>query len=307
MYYFIINPHSCTGKGIHIWHQVQKELDRRSIEYVSCLTTHAGHGRELAEHIFSENAGILKLVIIGGDGTVNEVVNGIPDIERAHIGYIPAGSSNDLGRSLGLSKNPLENLDRILNSKELHLMDMGLVTTPDKELHHVFLVSTGLGYDASVCREALHAPLKNFLNHIKLGKLTYIILALKQLFARPFMEGMISVDGGPYKNYRKLLLVTSMIQKYEGGGMKMAPEADPNDGKLSICFVHGLSKPKLITILPFLLVGKHTGFRGVETFHCRELSVKLKSPQVIHLDGECPGDFSEVTVTCLHNKVQLLL
>ncbi|SHO47820.1 diacylglycerol/lipid kinase family protein [Anaerocolumna xylanovorans] len=306
MYYFIINPHSCTGKGLKIWHKVQKELDRRSVEYKSYLTTHAGHGSELAKHIFYENEGILKLIIVGGDGTVNEVVNGIPEVERIHIGYIPAGSSNDLGRSLRLSKDPIENLNRILNSTHIHLMDVGLAASPDKKLYNRFLVSSGLGYDASVCKEALRTPLKTFLNHIKLGKLTYILIALKQLFARPFMEGMISADGSTFKSYRKLLLVTSMIQKYEGGGMKMAPGADPNDGKLSICFVHGLSKLRVLAILPFLLIGKHTGFQGVETFDCQELTVKLVAPQVIHLDGECPGDFSVVTFTCLQNKVQLL-
>lgn len=306
MYHIIINPHSCTGKGLRIWHKIKQELDRQSIEYKSYLTTHTGHGSELAKHIFYENDGILKLVIVGGDGTVNEVVNGIPEIERIHIGYIPAGSSNDLGRSLRLSKDPLENLNRILHSTRIHLMDMGLAISPDKKLQNRFLVSSGLGYDASVCREALRTPLKTFLNHIKLGKLTYILIALKQLFARPFMEGAISADGSAFKSYKKLLLVTSMIQKYEGGGMKMAPGADPNDGKLSICFVHGLSKLRVLTILPFLLVGKHTGFQGVETFDCRELTVKLAAPQVIHLDGECPGDFSVVTFTCFQNKVQLL-
>lgn len=306
MYYFIINPHSCTGKGIHVWHQLQKELDSQSIPYKSFLTTHAGHGKILAEHIFDENAGTLKLIIVGGDGTVNEVVNGIPEMERAHIGYIPAGSSNDLGRSLRLSKDPIKNLNRILNSRKLHLMDMGLVTSSDNKLHNRFLVSSGLGYDASVCKEALRTPLKAFLNQLKLGKLTYILLAIKQLFARPFMEGMISADGNAFTNYKKLLLVTSMIQKYEGGGMKMAPEADPNDGMLSICFVHGLSKLRILTILPALLFGKHTGFQGVETFHCKELRVKLSTPHEIHLDGEYPGDFSEVTVTCLSDKVQLL-
>lgn len=306
MYHFIINPHSCTGKGLHTWHQIKAELDRLSVPYESYLTTHPGHGKELAENLFTQHAGILKVVIVGGDGTLNEIINGIPAMERAHIGYIPAGSSNDLGRSLGLSKNPIANLTRILNSSSIHLMDIGLASTPDGKLHNRFLVSSGHGYDAYVCVEALRSPLKTFLNHLRLGKLTYIIIAIMQLFARPFMEGMISADGSEFKHYKKLLLITSMIQKYEGGGMKMSPSADPNDGKLSICFVHGLSKLRILTLLPFLLFGKHTGFNGVETFDCEELRVKLTTPHAIHLDGECPGRYNEVTVTCLPNKIQLL-
>lgn len=306
MYHFIINPNSCTGKGFHVWKKVKQELDRQSVAYKSYLTAYAGHGKELAESICSENTGTIKLIILGGDGTVNEVFNGIPDISRVHIGYIPAGSSNDLGRSLAILKNPVANLNRILKSKNIHTMDYGLVTTQDKGLNNRFLVSTGAGYDASVCLEALNSPLKKYLNHLGLGKLTYILLAIKQLFARPFMEGEISVDGKPFTAYRKILLITSMIQKYEGGGMKMAPKADPNDGLLSICMVHGLSKLRILFLLPTLLIGKHTRFQRVESFECRQLKVRLKTPQPIHCDGECPGDYKEFTVTCHSQQVQML-
>lgn len=306
MYHFIINPHSCTGKGLSIWRKVETELARLSVPYKSYLTTYPGHGRELATSICQENTGIIKLVILGGDGTINEVFNGIPDISKVELGYIPSGSSNDFGRSMGLSKDPLENLSSILKSTGIRKMDYGLITNRNNKLHNRFLVSAGVGYDASVCRVALRSNLKKYLNAIKLGKLTYILLAIRQLLAWPLMEGEVSVDGKPFLPYTKLLLVTSMIQKYEGGGMKMAPKADPNDGLLSVCLVHGLSKYRLLFLLPTLLIGKHTGFKGVEAFNCSELVIRFKTPQVLHCDGECPGDYKELKVTCRQNEVQLL-
>lgn len=305
MYHIIINPSSCTGKGIHTWHRIKGELDRQSVPYKSYLTTHFGHGRQLAEQICQASTEPVKLIIVGGDGTINEVINGIPDLDKVNIGYIPAGSSNDLGRSLGLSKDPLLNLNNILQCRQVRLMDVGVITGSDKKETR-FLISSGAGYDASVCQEALKSSLKTFLNHLRLGKLTYILLAIKQIFAKPFMNGEVSADGGAFTEYHRILLITTMIQKYEGGGMKMAPDADPNDGLLSICMVHGLSKLLIFFLLPTLLFGKHTRFKGVETFHCRELAVRLSRPEVIHVDGECPGDMKEYKIICQHNELQLL-
>ncbi len=305
MYHIIINPSSCTGKGIHTWHRIKEELDRQSVPYKSYLTKHFGHGRQLAEQICQASTEPVKLIIVGGDGTINEVVNGIPDLKKVNIGYIPAGSSNDLGRSLGLSKDPLINLNNILQCRHLRLMDIGVITGSDKKETR-FLISSGTGYDASVCQEALKSSLKTFLNHLKLGKLTYILLAIRQIFAKPFMNGEVSADGGAFTEYHKILLITTMIQKYEGGGMKMAPEADPNDGLLSICMVHGLSKLLILFLLPTLLFGRHTRFKGVETFNCRELAVRLSRPEVIHVDGECPGEVKEYKIICQHNELQLL-
>lgn len=306
MYHIIINPSSCTGKGIHTWHRMKDELDRQSVPYKSYLTTHFGHGRQLAEQICQAGSEeIIRLIIVGGDGTVNEVVNGIPDLKKVNIGFVPAGSSNDLGRSLGLSKDPIINLNNILKSSTVRLMDIGVITGSDKKETR-FLISSGAGYDASVCQEALNSSLKTFLNHLRLGKLTYILLAIKQIFAKPFMNGAISADGGVFTEFHKILLITTMIQKYEGGGMKMAPEADPNDGLLSICMVHGLSKLLILFLLPNLLFGRHTRFKGVETFNCRELSVRLSRSEVIHVDGECPGEVNEYKIICQHNELQLL-
>lgn len=305
MYHIIINPNSCTGKGIHTWHRIKDELDRQSVPYKSYLTTHIGHGRQLAEEICQASTDIIKLIIIGGDGTVNEVVNGIPDLKKVNVGFVPAGSSNDLGRSLGLSKDPLINLNTILNCNTIRLMDIGIITSPEK-VNSRFLISSGAGYDASVCKEALSSSLKTFLNHLRLGKLTYILLAIKQIFANPFLEGEVSYDGSKFTQFHKILLITTMIQKYEGGGMKMAPEADPNDGLLSICMIHSLSKPLLLFLLPTLLFGKHARFKGVETFHCKELNVRLSRPELFHIDGECPGKVMSYKINCQYNALQLL-
>jgi diacylglycerol kinase family enzyme len=170
-----------------------------------------------------------------------------------------------------------------------------------------FAVSTGIGFDAAICEEALRSNIKKVLNIFGLGKLTYIIIALKQLLSCPFMEGEVTIDDTITTSYQKILLITSMIHKYEGGGMQIAPAANPFDGKLSVCLVHGLSKIRVLFVLPALLFGKHVKFKGVKTFDCNTLEINIHKPAIVHVDGECPGSFQQLKVSCTPKQLRIIL
>lgn len=307
MYYFIINPKSRSGKGIQVWHQVRAELDKTGIPYDYFITKYARHATEIVKELCETKPGIKNIVVIGGDGSVNEAINGITKFDEVLLGYIPSGSSNDLGRSLKLQKDPINGLNRILSPEHFGYMDMGFIKTDNSSLEAKFSVSSGMGFDAAVCKEALQSKIKNFLNHFGLGKLTYLAIAVKQILTCPFMNGTIKVDGGPPKTYRNMLMLTTMIQKYEGGGLKIAPSADPRDGKLSVCIVYGLPRFKILLLIPTLLFGMHTHFKGVKTFDCENLEIKLDQPAWLHIDGECPGQFSEVKLSCISNKLRFIM
>ncbi len=304
MYHFIINPKSRSDRGIKIWHTVKEELDKKEVPYTFHITGYPFHAIEITREICKNYPGIKNIIVLGGDGTVNEVINGINDFNDILLGYIPSGSSNDLARSLRLPKEPLTGLKNILAPSRYQYVDMGVLRTEDYQ--RKFAVSSGIGFDAAICEEALHSGIKKVLNRCGLGKLTYIIIALKQLVSCPFMEGTVTADTGRSAAYKKILLITSMIHKYEGGGMQIAPAADPYDGMLSICIVHGVSRLRVLTVLPFLLFGKHVHFKGVETFNCRRLDIKLNSPFWVHIDGECPSTLKQLTVTCIPKKLRII-
>ncbi len=306
MYHFIINPKSRSEKGIKIWHAVKGELDKKEIPYTFLITERPFHATEITREICKTYSGIKNIVVLGGDGTVNEVINGITDFNEVLLGYIPTGSSNDLARSLKLPKDPLINLEHILAPSRYQYMDMGNIKTEANDYQRKFCVSTGIGFDAAICEESFHSGLKNVLNRYGLGKLTYIIIALKQLLTCSFMNGTVTIDGSQSLSYKKILLITSMIHKYEGGGMQIAPAADPYDGLLSVCIVHDVSKPRILTVLPFLLFGKHVHFKGVETFNCETLDISIADPSWIHIDGECPDTFTQVTVSCITNQLRII-
>ena len=181
MYYFIINPRSRSGKGQEIWDRVKKRLDEENLEYEAYFTQKQGHAAELAHQIAALSIPC-TLVVVGGDGTVNEVVNGLVKTVYTHItlGYIPTGSGNDFARGLGLTKDTEKAVEQILAPADIEKMDIGIAQSNGEKRY--FLISAGIGFDASICHEALNSGLKDFLNKYHLGKLTYAAIALKQLF-----------------------------------------------------------------------------------------------------------------------------
>ena len=195
MYHFIVNLNSRTGKARKIWEDLREELDRREVMYALHETKYAGHAIEISRRLVRSEEAPVKIIVLGGDGTFNEVINGARDYDKIEIGYIPTGSGNDLARGLNLSADPMENLNKILESKECIKMDLGCLSWDEGESKKYFAVSTGVGVDADVCRRALSSTLKKVLNSIGLGKLTYGILTLISLFAMPTLNAHFVIDG----------------------------------------------------------------------------------------------------------------
>ncbi len=307
MYYFIINPKSKTGKGIKIWNTVKSKLDEQQISYHYYFTHYEYHSTQIAKRICEHQAGIKRIIVLGGDGSVNEVINGIRSYEDVMLGYLPTGSSNDLARSLRIPSDPLKALDLLLNGHHYIYFDHGQVTLGEHNPRK-FAVSSGIGFDAVVCYEALHSKTKKFLNKLKLGKLTYGILALKGIMKFKPCDGELIVDGVRHIYLKNIFFAVSMIQPYEGGGCKMAPQANASDGKLSICVINDISKYKILLVLPLMFIGKHTIFKKyIQTFDCKTLEVKLEKKQVIHTDGEYAGSSDHIFVKCHDEQMRMML
>lgn len=308
MYHFIINPKSSSGKGIRHWWAVKDELDRQDITYTADFTKRVGHAIELAKNICLEHDGTKNIVVLGGDGTLNEVINGIDNYNEVILGYIPSGSSNDLARSLKIPKNPLKSLANVLKPNRFIYLDYGEIAFEDEDYKpRKFGCSSGIGYDAGVCEEVQRSVLKKKLNSFGAGKFIYLAIAIKQLFTTKLQDATVIVDKIRIEKYKKVLLVSNMIHKFQGGGLKMAPDADPTDGKLSICLVHGLPRAMLMLLFPTILFGKHIHFRGVETFHCSSIDIQLENKTAVHTDGEVPALSSHIKIRCLPRKIRMIL
>lgn len=307
MYHIIINPFSRSGRGLKIWKEtVEPKLHEYGVAYRNYFSQKPGDVAKLAGEITSA-AGeeSLNLIILGGDGTVNEALSGMKDISHVTLGYIPTGSSNDLARDLNIPKDPLEALERILHKGSVHTMDLGAVTYADGDTRP-FIVSCGIGFDAAVCEEALHSKLKNTFNRLGLGKLTYLGIALKQLFGAKAISGRLTLDDKEPVTMNTLLFVACMLHRFEGGGFMFCPDADASDGILDLCAVGDLPKLLILFALPTAFKGKHYRFKGITPYRAKTLTIETSAPLWVHTDGEVTRKSDRITVTCKHGAVRMV-
>lgn len=317
MFHIIINPASRSGHGKKIWKEaIKPALNEQEVPYQAYFSEKAGDVAKLARKIITahceknnSSTDYCKIIILGGDGTVNEALQGIPKNARVEIGYIPTGSSNDLARDIGIPKNPLDALSTILTAQDkpesaISKMDRGIVKNGDKEIS--FAVSCGIGFDAAVCAEANHSKMKETLNKLHLGKLTYLGIALKQLFAARSVSCTLYLDDQEPIFIKKIMFVASMTHRYEGGGFKFCPTADFTDGIFDLCVVGNLPKLLILFALPTAFFGKHYWFPGVTHYRAKKIRIETSSPLWMHTDGEAHSKSKHLEISCVQGDIRFI-
>lgn len=283
MYVFIINPNACSGLGARTWGELERILKERSVPYQAFFTKYQRHATAMVRELTSDGQEH-TIIVLGGDGTINEVIDGISDLSRTTIGYIPIGSSNDFARSFSLPKNPLKALELILNPSAYAYMNVGILSYKNRQKR--FVVSTGIGFDAAICHQAVISRLKVLLNRIHLGKLTYAAIALHRLLHLRPGTMQITLDSKDSFSFSNVFFAVAMNHPYEGGGFRFCPKADPCDGLLNIMVISGISRLKALILLPLAFKGWHTHFRGVYTYTCKEVMIESSAALPVHTDGE---------------------
>lgn len=312
MLYFIANETARTGKGVGVWKQIQMELREKKIPYKVFMTKYKGHAMELAKMLSEKEEKDICIIVVGGDGTLNEVVNGITDFEKVRISLIPAGSGNDFARNLGIKKNPKERLADILacveaGEKCFERIDLGMVKWTEDVEPRKYAISSGVGMDALVCKKNASSKIKVIMNKLGLGKLSYLIVTVQSLFTMETADMSVKVDDSSTLNFKRTIFAAAMNARAEGGGVPMAPKASVQDGLLSTCFVYKLTRVGALLRLPFLAMGKHEHFKGFKVFDCKKIVLQIKKPMALHTDGEYLGDVTEVCYTCLPGIMRFMV
>jgi YegS/Rv2252/BmrU family lipid kinase len=307
MYHIIINPASRSGKGQKLWENIVKPyLTKEKIDYIPHFSDKPGEVAVLTEQLTltatAEHPA--HLIILGGDGTFNEAVQGIRDFSSVILGYIPTGSSNDLARDLLIPRNPALAVQQAFHSTNIHKMDVGCVTFKDGTSRR-FTVSCGMGFDAAVCEEVNDSSFKATLNKFGLGKLAYLSIAIKQLLTAKSVSCEMTLDGKTSIK-KKLLFVAAMIHRYEGGGFLFGPDALDHDGIFNICSVRNvLPKWLILLALPTAFWGKHYLFPGIDPLTAKSIHIKTSKPLWIHTDGEVLREDDSMTISCMNQVLQL--
>lgn len=303
MYNFIVNPNARSGLGQSIWDDLEAILRKKGIEYQVFFTKYQKHATKITNELTSDGEEH-TIIALGGDGTVNEVVNGIADFDKVIFGYIPIGSSNDFARGLKLPTEPFKALDTILTCPDLHPMNIGELRYKNKLRR--FAVSSGIGFDADICHEVVVSRLKKFLNKLKLGKLTYVCVALHRLIVTSPCKYDITIDGTEKVSYKKAYFAAIMNNRCEGGGAKFAPNAKNDDDKLDVCVVANISKLKALMLFPMAFAGIHTRFKGVYMHRAADFRIQSARPLPLHTDGEPIFLQNDISVCCAPKKLRII-
>ena len=289
--FFIINVAASNGRSIKIWGKLKDELEHKSISYRSFFTKYPGHGTEIAKQITEMyNGKIAGIIAVGGDGTIYEVVNGVNLEANICIGAIPAGSGNDFSRGYKLPSSPLAALELILQELENKqpFFDIGQFVCSFSRRKRYFVNSLGVGFDAEIAKKANNFPLKGLLNKLKLGSLTYVVILLNLLFTYRRTNAEVIIDRNVYR-FTNVWFIAVSNQKYYGGGMKISPQAMPNDGLLNITVVYKMSRFKLLAVFISVFWGGHQKFKEVKMMTGNVLEIVSEELLEVHADGENVG------------------
>lgn len=288
---------------MEVWKCLKDKLLEQQVDFREFITKGPLHATKIAAQITS-SASFIRIVVLGGDGTLHEVLSGIQNMKYVRLGYIPIGSSNDFARGMKWRAGSEERLDQILAEMDTYEIDYGSVKAGG--IQGRFAVSAGIGYDAAVCEMANRSKGKKVLNSLNLGKLIYVQIGLRSLWKANLFSAQLVLDDSQELFFEQVLFVSVHNLPYEGGGIPFCPKADAKDGWLDVCIVAGIAKRKMPPLLLKARKGTHTESEGVHIYRCKKMKIKLEVPQYLHMDGEVSGKVTEAEVTVSDDKVKMI-
>ena len=298
---FIVNPIAGSGRAHGIVPRIEAWLDAQGIDARLLETREKGHAERLAAA--AGDLGHDRVIAVGGDGTIQEVLNGLlasgTDGGPPTMGIIPAGRGNDLARSVDLPIDAMGCLP-IAMGDTTRPFDVGTARGEDGSERH-FGAAGGVGFDAQVAYAmAVH---RRFWMR---GEAGYFLGTLNELrrFHNRRLQVTLSGDGEDRVVSQSFLFIAFANGPYYGGGMQICPDAVTDDGWLDVCMVGDLSRFEALRELPGIYQAKHVKNPKVEIVQARSLRIEGDGATRVHLDGE-PFGTVPVEVTLLPGAVSV--
>jgi len=282
---FIVNPIAGSGRAHGIVPRIEAWLAEQGIAASLLETREQGHAERLAAA--ATDLGHDRVIAVGGDGTIQEVLNGLlaagvgTNGEPPAMGVIPAGRGNDLARSVNLPIDPMACLPIALGTTT-RPFDVGKASAEDGSQRY-FGAAGGVGFDAEVAYTmAVH---RRFWMR---GEAGYFLGTLNELrrYRNRALRVMLNGEGEERVVRETFLFIAFANGPYYGGGMKICPDAATDDGWLDVCMVGDLSRFEALRELPGIYQAKHVKNPKVEIVHARSLRIEGEVATRVHLDGE---------------------
>lgn len=269
----LVNPAAGRGRAAGLAEEAEHAAQATWGAVVRLETTAPGVATTMVRQATEQGAE--RILVLGGDGTMHEAANGLLQAsvrERPPIGILPAGTGNDYAKMAGTVGHRPADAVRRLSEGSIRRFDVGTAWG------EYFLNSVGIGFDAEVAR---------VVNASKHGSgIPAYLMAVARVISR-FMPFEVEVKADEHHFTDRLLLLEIGIGPCVGGGFRLTPFAQPDDGLLDICAIQHMSVPGILTKLPLAMLGKHTGLRQVRSFRTTSLSITSHNgPLHAQFDGE---------------------
>jgi diacylglycerol kinase (ATP) len=270
----IFNPAAGRDLGMRLEPRIKAELERLFPGLRTLRTSGPGNAVVLARQAAAE-AGVV--IAVGGDGTVREVASGLVGT-KAELAVVPVGSGNDLLKTLGCSTNVVESCRRARFGRP-RLVDINRVTICDDSGERVLhsINAAGFGFDAAVVTEATKF---RWLRGLPL----YAVAVYRAVINLRCPMARITAGGRTWE--QPILLLAAANGKFYGGGMRIAPDAELDDGMMEICLIEAVSKFFVMRKLPNLVAGTHVTMKQAKMLRLRELEIEFLEPAPFQLDGD---------------------
>lgn len=276
---FILNPQAGRGRARHMERRLLRFLNERSIDFTLERTREPLHATSIASLASKE---FDVVVAVGGDGTVNEVANGIAGTNAA-MGIVPVGSGNDFNRVVGVPRTLDGALNSLVNGVR-KFFDVGQLTFHGSEHDSVqkrrFINSLGIGLDAVV---ADYTRQIRWLRGLPL----YLTAVMRALYRLERHELSFTLDDWQYR--RKVFLLCIGNGMFEGGGFRLTPNADPQDQKFEVCAIEDMPILRALGLIPAIIQGRHAQHPRVVMRDASIIDVSSQRPFAVHADGEVLG------------------
>lgn len=282
----IINPNAGVGLGGREWYIIENVLRSYQLKFHPVFTEAKGHAIRIAEK--GINDGFRNIIVVGGDGTMNEVINGCfhqntCPTSDLNLSMITVGTGNDWGRMFRIPTN-YQDAVKVILEKKTCLQDTGVAYyhSNGKTDKRYFINIAGLGFDALVARRTNRQKEKG-----RGGKAIYLWSLLISLLSYKHTRAQIEING--QKINHKVFTLSLGIGRYSGGGMMQTPEALPDDGLFDITVIKKLSKAEVVRSLKLLYNGLILKHPKVEGYKGKDISIESEPLMHLELDGESLG------------------
>jgi YegS/Rv2252/BmrU family lipid kinase len=267
---FIINPVAGQGKPLKIIPEIKNIFSSRNDSFIIEVTQKPGHATDIARCYANKDN--YRVYAVGGDGTLNEVLNGLVNTGSS-LAVIPAGTGNDFSKNIYSTSNVQDILVQTINGKECPV-DIAKIN------NRYFINISSVGLDAEVANTTNR--LKN--TGMFRGSFAYLAGLFTTLLKYNSHILKVTIDGKTFEKDSLLLAIAN--GKYYGGGIQPAPEANISDGLLDICFVTKMNIFRIIKLLPLYIKGKHGGLKYVSFYRGKKIEVVNSHEMALNIDGE---------------------